>query len=258
MKIDEERIEKFTRIAINSYERDSIIDGAFDIHEFDEGKYGDLEYSQIVKRVLLPKRFFQENGSYVNSQIARDFSRAIYLGERNYALEKLKDYQQSSSVSSYTLDEFSFESLVSALGCIDNPKTMFLPLYFHEEVFGWVEKGKFNFRQGGEFLETPAGSVRLYWLPNDTGFENIFIIDSSESQIVQKRFGDLDMGQIDTIDEYQFSSPSDRLMVYFGESEDQENFDFLIRSVISSPIVDRNSVCVVDTSNTGIDLETDE
>lgn len=247
------RLEKFTEDAIEHYEEETLLDEILARRDFDDGEDADREFFQIGQRVNLPKRFFQDE-SYHNAHVSKEFARSVTVGERNFVLRSVNEIPQTGTA---VIDEFTYEQLTDVFDSMANATHAFIPLYFHNTVHEWLSEDRLEFGTGITYVKTDGSNVRVHWLPDKTGFKNIFLLDSERAEIVQKRFGDMPrMDQFEVLQEYQFNQDEDRLMVYYGDIDDEE-FDFFIRTLISDPVVDETSACVVDTSATGIELDRD-
>lgn len=204
------------------------------------------EFFQIAKRTGLPKNFFVETGNNDNSMIASDFVRAIVIGERDFVLDKIIKSELTPNIIIEKFEDLFFD-IVGQMEC---PTDIFIPLepyYKSFYKFIYSSKLKVDFSPGKDACVTVGNRrIQIHWITSSNPIKDIIAINKIELNISQKVVSNSKgPNGIEPISEFNFNSPSDRLMLYFAE-KDAETFDFVFRSVISVPALNNKSALIVN------------
>ena len=134
-----------------------------------------------------------------------------------------------------------------------NPDYAFVPntVRYNTQFREWEEMDRVSY-EGGEILDIDGG-VRVRWVPEDWGYENIYLVSRSGVNAVQKQFEDSPTPKgMDIQPWYHSLSAGQKLMLYFGESKEdvdeesvEREVDFLFRVVLSEPQFAPQSVCKI-------------
>lgn len=250
---DIEKVKTFREEIKEEYNDRTILDEVVTRELFDPEKH-DLEFFQAGFRTGLPMKFFTEG--HLTVALSNDFARAVFVSERNHILIGLKKEAESNGIPTIDIDEFTPDEIRDAIEEVSSPTDVFIPAALSDNLHSWISNDALDFDVTATYIETESSRVRIRWVPDKHGFENIFVVDSDRVSIVQKeeRYAD-DVGFIDGIEECKLNSPEDLLMTYFGRISDKpEEFDFFVRTVISNPITSGRSACMIDTGSKDIEL----
>lgn len=251
---DRKRVEEFRSDTVEKYKDRTIVGEAISRELYDPAKHNG-EYFQTGVRTNLPKKFFTEGN--ITVALSTDYARSVFISERNHLLRGLDNKSDDGKVLTVGIDDFTPNELFDAIEEVNNPTDIFIPAAFSDDLHSWITDDMLDFNVTATYLETDSGNVRIRWVPNKHGFENIYAINSDQSKIVQKQEKYAgDVSYIDEIQDCKFNSPDDLLMTYFGEiQDDPEEFDFFIRTILSNPIVTSQSACIIDTGRVDIEFE---
>lgn len=252
--IDESKLRNFVSHMNASYEEKTVLNTFSHVNQFDPEKHGSKSYIQIGRRHNLPKRFFYKEDNYHNLHLAENFADSIVTGEQVYIAESCIE---SSKVRSLNVGDIpDFEDLLTACRDLANPDHLFVPIHkeFYKRVNEWIQQyGSFS----GDYETVTVGSseMKIRWLSTDSGLRSIVAVDSGYTPIVQKYGGQAEEPSgLDIIEKYSEFSEGNRLICTFGEYDEpegeEEEFDFLYRSVFSEPQLTEYSASVIEIPDT--------
>lgn len=241
-KIDRNKIEEFGDVMKESYRNKSNLSSFGQVEDFNKSVHSRIEddFVQIGKNVNLPKEFFfyPDEGTIVNNDpLAQDFSRAISLGERRFLLNKLEEFAENDEIKNEKLESLSISALNEALLSVRNPTHVFIPM--RKDLFKRIhiklrENGlRIKRDDEGYKVNLGSGEVKIQWIPEDEGFEDIYVINSKRIRFIQKRFGDksADPHFLKGDNVFKWAKEDDRLLIHLGNKDAQE-FNLLVRSIV--------------------------
>lgn len=247
--IDESKLRNFVSHMNATYEDSTVFNTFRHISQFDPEKHGSESYIQIGQRHNLPKRFFYKDENYHNIHLAENFADSIVTGEQVYIAKSCVDSPKIQSLSVGDIPDF--EDLLTACRDLANPDHLFVPIYkeFYKQVNEWIQQyGSFS----GDYETLTVGSseMKVRWLSTDSGLRSLVAVDSGYTPIIQKYGGQAkDSSGIEIIEEYSEFSKGNKLICTFGEYEEPEDeedeFDFLYRTVLSEPQLTEYSASVI-------------
>lgn len=244
-----EELIKFTQAMNNFYARDNLIKEFCTIENYKEEK---KEFIQIGERLNLPKEFFtKEEGVHKdNTSLAGDFIRSLVNGEKDFIL---KEILSSSKVQKYSISNFNYDEISRLILSLKESTDLFLPIepYFREiHHIAYESPEKIKFITGiGPVLIVAGKEIKIHWITSHQEIDKIIIINKKGLNIIQKRFDNSDNPKsLKLLDEYLGVNRGNKLMLYFGE-KDENNFDFIFRTIISKPELNENSAIVVETKD---------
>ncbi|OAQ52131.1 hypothetical protein HTG_14200 [Natrinema mahii] len=223
-----------------TYKERSILDEICNIKDYDDSAHRDLEYIQIGKRIWLPIDFIKTTIEITNAQ---RLIQSVTKGEKRFFINHISDSPLGNATSSADSNGFSINTIRSAVGRINSANHIFVPNIdaYTDQHREWFDSGLVT--QGDGMVLDIGNGLELHWIPEEWGHEDIYLIDSDRIDIIQKTFEDAPMPKgMSVQNEYNSLSTGERLMIYFGESmedEDDDNFDekvdFFYRVVLSEP-----------------------
>ena len=249
---DTEMIKELRKLAQamnDAYGKDNLINEFCTIKE---AKGDNEEFIQMGQRINLPREFFEkEEGVHKdNTILARDFIRSLVNGEEDFILREIVS---SNKVRKLTLPNFDYEGISKLILTLQNPTDIFLPLepYFkkiHYMAYEYPEKIKF-ITGVGPILMVAGRDIRIRWITSHQEIDKIIIINKRELKVAQKIFDNADDPKyMKPIKENEEFNKGNKLMLYFAD-KDNQNFDFIFRTIISKPNLNENSALVVETKN---------
>lgn len=248
MDLDDETLERFATQMQETYNEESILHDLVSVVRYDPAEHQSLTYMQIGKRIWLPFDFITTTIEVTN---ARRLLRAITGGEKRFVLDHLSDIPVDQLQTPDSNEGFSVASMRSAAAQIRDPDYAFVPntKRYNMQLREWEDMDQISY-EDGETLDIDGG-VRLRWVPEDWGYEDIYLVSRDGVEVVQKQFEDAPIPKgVESNSEYHSLSANQRLMLYFGEvkeMEEEESFerkvDFLYRVILSKPRFSPRSVC---------------
>lgn len=241
MKSEIEDVSSFARELVDSYEEHTELDDICNNQEFSERKHSHREFVQIGKRSNLPKRFFRDEG-VVLEPLIQQFVDSITTGEVISILSSIRTAADQEKIDSFEASEFTYESIiVNSFDHVYDPNIIYIPNSkdFRMRLHEWQNEGRVMSKEDGIYI-AGASDIEVKWMPSKWGIDDILLFNRNNVSIAQKKYSDAKYPEyIDPVEEFNAAKPDDRLMVYLGEefdeNEDEEEFELLIRSVISEP-----------------------
>jgi len=249
MNLDNETIANFADRLQETYEEQSILTDLANVVEYTEEDHQELDYVQIGNRIWLPFNYITTTIEVTNAQ---QLLRAVTEGEKRFLLEHLSEIPSDQLLALSESEGFSIASMRSAASQISNPDYAFVPNTerYNMQLREWEEMDRISY-EGGEILDI-GGEVKLRWVPEGWGYEDIYLVSRSGVDVVQKQFEDAPTPKgMEIQPRYHSLSAGQRLMLYFGEVEEvdkesiERRVDFLFRVVISKPKFAPQSICKI-------------
>jgi hypothetical protein len=250
MDLDNETLSDFADRMQETYEEQSILPELANLVEYTEKDHQELDYVQIGKRIWLPLDFITTTVEVTNAQ---RLLRAVTGGEKRFLLEHLSDIPADQLLLPDDSKGFSIASMRSAAAQIRNPDYAFVPntARYNTQLQEWEAMDRVSY-DNGEVLDIDGG-VRVRWVPEGWGYENIYLVSRSGVNVVQKQFEDAPTPRgMDIQPGHQSLSAGQNLMMYFGEIKEdiddesvEREVDFLFRVVLSEPQFAPQSICKI-------------
>lgn len=252
--IDESKLLNFVSQMNAAYEEDTILNSFRHVSQYDEKRHGDMSFIQIGRRHNLPKRFFYEDDNYHNIQLAESFANSIVSGEQVFIANSCIE---SPSIDSLQIDGIpDLDDLLQAYKKLPNPDHLFVPIYkeYHRQIDDMINNYG-SYKGDFETIDLGNAKVNVHWLSTDSEIRNLVFVDSGYFPIVQKYGGQAEQpGGVNIIEEYSDFSKDNKLICDFGEREDSEEnedeFDFVYRTVLSEPSLTEYSGFVLEVPDT--------
>jgi len=239
MDHSESTLQDFTDRMQDTYEENSILDEICNVVSYEESRHGDLGYVQIGKRIWLPFDFITTTIEITNAQ---RLLRSVTQGERRFFVNHLNEFSLEQVTPSAESDGLSIGTVRSAAARINDPDHIFVPNIdrYADQHRQWAEMDRLSY-DGGEFLDINGG-IELHWIPEDWGYEDIHLVNSERIDVVQKTYEDAPLPKgMDVQRECDHLSSGERLMIYFGEVDENpdddfdKKVDFFYRVILSKP-----------------------
>lgn len=243
-------LQQFANGCINSYYENSILRDICTVEEYSEDIHKRKEFIGIGKRINLPKRSFSDP-STVTAGLESDIGRAIFRGERNFILQRIRNKATHGQIEDYSIENFNYESLSMILE--GNEFTdIFLPLRRDADettLESLYKSGNLSFPNGKMNINMGGKDVRVHLLPGDTnlGSNRAFALNENRIQVIQKKkqIDDNPKG-MELLDEYREIGVGEYLMLYFGEYPNSpDEIDILYRVLLSEPEISQEGAAAI-------------
>lgn len=234
MPVSRQHIENFVRETQEAYNENSVLRTISNWEQFNSIEYSDLEFIQVGRITGIPENIFSEDRAGVGYQtLAQDLTKPIWRGELMSISDEIIDVTEEHDRVS-TINDLTHESLVSGYR-ESNANHIFLPITdsYWDLAHQWHDENKAEYTDEGMCIQADRSEMKVHWLPTDRGYESVYLMDSDQLSVVQKRYEDTDTpGQIEerAYTELNENSRGQYLMNYFAES-DGEEIDLLQRVV---------------------------
>ncbi len=236
-----EEVRSFARELVDSYEDSTKLEEISNLEEYDDRKHSHREFVQLGKRTNLPKRFFRDEG-VILKPLVQQFVDSITTGEVRSILSSIRTAAERGEIDSFEVSEFSYdEIIVTSFDHVYDPDLIYLPNSkdFRMQLHEWRNEGRIKSKEDGMYI-AGASDIKVRWMPSKWGIDDILLFNRDDVNVVQKRYSDVDYPEyIDSVEGFNASKADDRLMIYLGEEfdedEEEDEFELLIRSVISEP-----------------------
>ena len=239
MNISKSKLSSFVRELVDEYNEESVLSSISNLERYDQTRHKDLDYIQLGRRINLPKDFFYENSVTHTAGLPTRFIRSVTASEENFILSSIDESVEEDRLDTYSVDEFSFESLiVESFEYVYEADHIYIPntkeyrMKFHE----WVESGRAKYEGRHQYV-LGASEIEVKWMPSSWGFNDAFIFNSDDIIVVQKRYSD--SGAPDSIEHLgniDIAKKDDEVMVYIGQHpEENDEFEFFYRVILSKP-----------------------
>lgn len=234
-RIDLAKLRDFSTTMIGSYERLSVLGKVTEVSDY-QGQ--SEEFLQIGRRVLLPREFFSPEDNYVNDTLAGEFAHSVAVAEQKYLINEVDKLANEEQTSLCRLEGFSYEAIRDASRLMSSGVTdVYIPIDmpYYKEVHDWLSRGIATFQstQGVELsIQLAHGNAKVHWSSKVMPLRDIYLINRYNISVTRKRFEDITVPR--SMGEVQHSfQPGSHLRLDYAQAQDQSNFDFYFRSVIS-------------------------
>ena len=236
-----EEVSSFARELVDSYEDSTELEEISNLGDYDDRKHSHREFVQLGKRTNLPKRFFRDEGVVLKALI-QQFVDSITTGEVVSILSSIRTAAEKGEIDSFEVSEFSYDSIiVSSFDHVYDPDIIYIPNSkdFRMQLHEWRNDGRIKSKKDGIYI-AGASDIEVRWMPSKWGIDDMLLFSRDDVNVVQKRYSDADHPEyIDSVEGFNAAKADDRLMIYLGEEfdedEEEDEFELLIRSVISEP-----------------------
>lgn len=235
MPFSRQYVDDFVRETQEAYNESSDLRTTSNWEQFNSTEHSDLDFIQVGRITGIPENIFSEDRAGLGYKtLAQDLTKPIWRGELMSISDEILDVTEEHDRVS-TINELTHESLVSA--CREsNANHIFLPITdsYWDLAHQWHDENKGEYKDGGMYIYAGRSELKIHWLPTDRGYESVYLMDSEQLSVVQKRYEDTDTpGQIEgrAYTELNEMSRGQYLMNYFAES-DGEEIDLLQRVVL--------------------------
>jgi hypothetical protein len=242
--IDEGLVREFADTMLTVYNRTSMLRRIATLTNY-TGQVN--EFFQIGTRTYLPMKFFERGDTVYNNQvIAGEFAWSVVSAEVKFVIDKLAS---EPAISSVTIPSFSYPELVSTiLQRIQNPTCIMIPIEsaYYSQVSDWIFARRLGHveRNGDYFLQVGDHALKIIWSSKRIPFDDIFVLDNNGIRVIQKQFDNINapIGLQRLLYTYGQETP---LRLDFGQSDQVDQFDFYVRSVISASEITHDSVLAI-------------
>lgn len=240
---NDSEILDFSQTLFEEYEKKTLMPELANIEdyesqnlEFDQiaGRYSSFDTGWIIGR--------KGSTKYATNDAIIDVIRSLALGERNYLIKKLAEFSEKGDLHTENMPEFNLDRLRGLVSSFNEITDVFIP---REEGSDVIEYSVRN----PEIKDGELGGISYYkfpefnlWVLGDSvEIEDIVVLNRNNISVVQKRKKDmreldkpdLTLDDIDELDVSKELGTNEKLMLYYGESDEKESIDFLFRTVMA-------------------------
>ncbi|WP_154552726.1 hypothetical protein [Halorhabdus sp. CBA1104] len=241
MTFEIEEVNSFSRKLVDNYEDSTELEEISDLEEYDDRKHSHREFVQLGKRINLPKRFFRDE-SVVLKPLIPQFVDSITTGEVISILSSIRTAAEQGEIDSFEVSDFSYDSIiVNSFDHVYEPDVIYIPNSrdFRMKLHEWRNEGRIKYKENRLYI-AGASDIEVRWMPSKWGIDDMLLFNRDNINVAQKRYSDADHPEyIDSVEGFNGAKSDDRLMIYLGEEfdedEGEDEFELLIRSVISEP-----------------------
>lgn len=227
-------IKSFSNELIEKYNKKTYIPELGHKTEYDSAKHQKKEFVQVGRRYseLQGEWFDPKAKTYVSADLPNQLARDIVLGEFNYLTDRFKELSKNQN----SIEEFTFENLISIVNSSQKPTHLVIPSQYGKKLINWEydeNKDLDGLNKGVKPCYQSHG-VKIFLDGDESSLKDdeIIAIDSEEIEIIQKKRRDkpIEKEDIKPIEKYSEIGDDENLMLYFGKST-KGDIDFLFRTI---------------------------
>lgn len=245
MMLPNDSVERFVSTLQGEYTDASELDRICNIIDYDAARNPEREdYIQVGRKTWFPKAIIEDGISIFN---AEQITKRIADGEIDAILSSLSELADEGSIISDSVEGFTIDDIISVVADVPEPDHLFLPSSdeLWDSRWSWEKQGLVTYEGDAEILNVAGNQLEIHMLREESDIEDIFVIDSSRIDIVQKTHDNaLDPQGEEAWEMYPEYNSGQPFMMYFdGEKVDPDDEDFpekvkiLYRVVFSTPSV---------------------
>ncbi len=180
----ETEIERCRKLIRATFERESRIQLLAHTREYQPKQDGDLDFTNIYLRHIVPKKWFVEY-SISPDLFCSQLGRHLAIGEEKFLVERIKDYSREKPATRAEFEVAEFFKIVS--GFVDegfSTPVVFAPLDFYVRFATWRDATRpfgqiMEYSETGQFLLFRNLRIPIYWSSKYIELNRFMIVDKT-------------------------------------------------------------------------------